>query len=181
MAKLLQDAAATRKRIRLAEEDSKPQGILLNDIIDNQNNVDESAVKTKRVRNEKAKALEEAAKEAAAIANANASKIIYLGHIPDGFFEKEMKKYFAQYGKVLRVKLFRSPKTNRSKGYAFIEFEDHEVAKTASESMQGYFMMERQLVSHVVPKDKIHDGMFKGPKQLKRPDLKKKGDKKIKK
>jgi nucleolar protein 15 len=173
MAKLLQDAAATRKRIRQAtEEESKPAGILLNDIIDNKDGSNDESNKPKRVRNEKLKAKEEAVAAAAALVNANSSKIIYLGHIPDGFCEKEMKKYFAQYGKVLRVKLFRSPKTNRSKGYAFIEFEDYEVARTASESMQGYFMMERQLVSHVVPKEKIHDGMFKGPKQVKKPKKK---------
>lgn len=177
MAKLLQDAAATRKRIRQeSEEDSKPVGILLNDIVDKKDNSD-GIVPVKRVRNEKAKAKEEAARAAAELLNANESKIIYLGHIPDGFFEKEIRKYFAQYGKVLRVKLFRSPKTNRSKGYAFIEFEDHEVAKVASESMQGYMMMERQLVSHVVPKDKIHDGMFKQPKQKQRPNQKKQATK----
>ena len=175
MAKLLQDAAATRKRVRqVLEEDSKPVGILLNDIIDKKDSSD-GTIKVKRVRNEKAKAKEEAERAAAALLNESESKIVYLGHIPDGFYEKEMKKYFAQYGKVLRVKLFRSPKTNRSKGYAFIEFENYEVAKIASESMQGYMMMERQLVSHVVPKEKIHDGMFKQPKQKqKQPVIKKK-------
>lgn len=37
---------------------------------------------------------------------------IYLGHIPHGFYEKEMKGYFSQFGKVTRLRLFRSKKVN---------------------------------------------------------------------
>ncbi|RYH01304.1 hypothetical protein EON65_48495 [archaeon] len=91
-------------------------------------------------------------------------KIIYLGHIPEGFNEKLMRKFFNQYGEVSQIKLFKSLKTGRSKGYAFVEFESPEVAAIASESMNGYFLMERKLVSHVVPADKIHKGMFAKPK-----------------
>lgn len=92
------------------------------------------------------------------------SKIIYLGHLPDGFYEAEMKKYFSQYGKVKQVKLFRSAKTNRSKGYAFLEFLDEGVAEVAAESMNGYLMFQKTLVCHVVPKEKCHSGMFLPPK-----------------
>lgn len=88
------------------------------------------------------------------------SSVIYLGHIPNGFFETEMRKFFIQFGAVKRLKLFRSKKTNNSKGYAFVEFESPQVAEVVSEAMQGYFLMERQLVSHVVPVEKLHKGMF---------------------
>eukprot|EP01031_Cornospumella_fuschlensis_P024220 gene24220-29290_t len=93
-----------------------------------------------------------------------AGRIVYLGHVPEGFNEKLMKKFFNQYGEVTRIKLFKSLKTNRSMGYAFVEFESAEVAAIAAESMNGYFLMERKLVSHVVPADKIHKGMFAKPK-----------------
>lgn len=93
-----------------------------------------------------------------------AGTIIYLGHIPDGFYEPQMDKFFEQFGKVKRVKLFRSKKTNRSRGYAFIEFESAEVASIVAESMNGYFLMERKMVSHVVPPEKVHDKMFAKPK-----------------
>ena len=88
------------------------------------------------------------------------SAVIYLGHIAHGFYEKEMRKFFGQFGKVKRLKLFRSQKSGKSKGYAFIEFEDAEVAGVAAESMHGYFLHERQLVCHVIPLSKIHAGMF---------------------
>lgn len=93
------------------------------------------------------------------------SSVIYLGHIPQGFFEAEMRKFFSQFGLVKRLKLFRSAKTNGSKGYAFIEFESPDIANTVAEAMDGYFIMERQLVSSIIPLEKHHDGMFKTNKK----------------
>ena len=37
---------------------------------------------------------------------------IYLGQIPHGFYENEMKGYFSQFGKITRLKLFRSRKVH---------------------------------------------------------------------
>jgi nucleolar protein 15 len=39
-----------------------------------------------------------------------------------------MKEYFSQYGEVMGIKLARARATNRSKGYAFIQFKYPEVA-----------------------------------------------------
>lgn len=89
-----------------------------------------------------------------------ASNVVYLGHIPHGFFETEMRNFFKQFGTVKRIKLFRSTLSGRSKGYAFVEFEDPEVAKLVSETMNGYFLFERQLKSNLVPLNKINNAMF---------------------
>jgi len=43
--------------------------------------------------------------------------------------EDELKSYFGQYGEVLAVKVARSKKTARSKGYAFVQFKYPEVAQ----------------------------------------------------
>ena len=40
--------------------------------------------------------------------------VIYLGHIPYGFFEEEMRSYFSQFGTVARLKLYRSRKASSS-------------------------------------------------------------------
>lgn len=50
------------------------------------------------------------------------SAVVYLGRIPHGFFEDQIRGYFGQFGDVLRVRLSRSKKTGRSRGYAFVEF-----------------------------------------------------------
>jgi hypothetical protein len=50
------------------------------------------------------------------------SATLYLGHVPHNFYEPAMRAYFGQFGEVQRLRLARSKKTARSKGYAFIEF-----------------------------------------------------------
>lgn len=89
------------------------------------------------------------------------SSVIYLGHIPYGFFETQLRKFFMQFGIVRKLKLFRSPKTGGSRGFAFIQFESPETAQVVSEAMHGYFLHDRQLVSHVIPVAKQHEGMWK--------------------
>jgi len=34
--------------------------------------------------------------------------VIYVGHIPHGFYEQELRGFFSQFGTVTRVKLARS-------------------------------------------------------------------------
>eukprot|EP00746_Dinoflagellata_sp_MGD_P164957 gnl/MRDRNA2_/MRDRNA2_93950_c0_seq1.p1 gnl/MRDRNA2_/MRDRNA2_93950_c0~~gnl/MRDRNA2_/MRDRNA2_93950_c0_seq1.p1 ORF type:complete len:301 (+),score=88.03 gnl/MRDRNA2_/MRDRNA2_93950_c0_seq1:62-964(+) len=87
--------------------------------------------------------------------------VIYLGHIPKGFFEPQMKKYFEQFGTVTRLRLSRSKKSAHSKGYAFIEFEEEDVAQIVAETMSNYLLFGRSLVCHVVPKEKVHPLTFK--------------------
>eukprot|EP01034_Spumella_vulgaris_P035641 gene35641-43946_t len=78
-----------------------------------------------------------------------------------------MRKFFSQFGLVKRIKLFRSAKTGGSKGFAFVEFESSDTASTVAEAMDGYYLLERQIVSHVVPLAKHHEGMFKSSKRVK--------------
>jgi nucleolar protein 15 len=89
------------------------------------------------------------------------SSVIYIGHLPQGFYEVQLKKFFMQFGIVRKLKLFRSAKTGGSRGFAFIQFESPDTAQTVSEAMHGYFLHDRQLVSHVVPVTKQHEGMWK--------------------
>lgn len=56
-----------------------------------------------------------------------------------------MKEYFKQFGVVTRIRIARSKKTGVSKGYAFIEFKEPEVAKIVSETMNNYLMDKRLL------------------------------------
>jgi nucleolar protein 15 len=36
--------------------------------------------------------------------------VVYLGHIPHGFYEEELRGFFSQFGEVSRVKVSRSSK-----------------------------------------------------------------------
>ncbi|VDM48364.1 unnamed protein product [Toxocara canis] len=100
------------------------------------------------------------------------SKVIKISHIPYGFFEQELLKYFRQFGRVRRVRVARSPKasflhcitfialsvkfrhlllvptfsTGNFKGWAFVSFTDVDVAQVAAETMHGYLMFEKRLI-----------------------------------
>ena len=91
------------------------------------------------------------------------SRTIYLGHIPHGFYEKEMEGFFSQFGVVTNLRLSRSKRTGASKGYAFIEFGDAETAVIAAKTMDKYLMHGKQLVAHVVPPETANrPKLFKG-------------------
>lgn len=162
MAKLLHDAASVRKRVREAaaeaEEDDRSPSPL----------VAKAGKKSKVIREEGAPLRKDSTGRSnnsngvgRGSNSAPQQNTIYLGHIPKGFEEKEMRKFFSQFGNVSNLKLFRSARTDASKGYAFIQFDTEECAATVAEAMNGYFLGNRTLVSHVVPTAKMHDGMFK--------------------
>lgn len=81
--------------------------------------------------------------------------VVYVGHIPHGFYEKEMLPYFKQFGKISHIQLCRSKRTGRSKGYAFIQFADAEVAKIAADTMNNYLMFNRKLEAQYLKSDKL--------------------------
>jgi len=87
--------------------------------------------------------------------------VVLLQNIPHGFYEDEMKKYFGQFGLVSRIRLARSERTGRSKGYAFIEFKVPEVAQIAAETMNNYIMFKHVLKTVYIPPDKQTHNYFR--------------------
>ncbi|CAB3997116.1 MKI67 FHA domain-interacting nucleolar phospho -like, partial [Paramuricea clavata] len=88
--------------------------------------------------------------------------VLYVGHIPHGFYEHEMRGFFSQFGTVNRLRLSRSKKTGGSKGYAFVEFACDDVAKIVAETMNNYMMFGRLLKCNVVSPEKIHPRLWVG-------------------
>lgn len=88
--------------------------------------------------------------------------LVYIGHIPHGFYEDEMKNYFKQFGKVTNVKVCRSRTTGNSKGYGYVEFDNPEVAQIAADTMNNYVMFKKRIVTEFVPYEKRPKGLFHG-------------------
>ncbi|XP_014783311.1 MKI67 FHA domain-interacting nucleolar phosphoprotein-like [Octopus bimaculoides] len=106
-------------------------------------------------------------KEFEKFANVESSKVtrrgvVYLGHIPYGFFENQMRAYFSQFGKVTRLRLSRSKRTGKSKGFAFIEFLSGDVAKIVAETMNNYLLFENLLKCRFIPPEEVKLNLFKG-------------------
>lgn len=143
--KILQEEASRQKRVREEEEDQQDVKRSKNDSM-----TKKSSKKGKK--------------------KSGDSCVVYLGHVPHGFYEKEMRNFFQQFGTVVKLKHFRNPKTKRSRGYAFIKFDSPSVAEEVAESMNGYFLHDRKLVCEIVPIDRQHEGMFLPPKRAIVPD-----------
>ena len=67
-------------------------------------------------------------------------RVLYVGSLPHGFYETQMRSYFGQFGDVLRVKVSRNKKTGKSKHYAFVEFKHAEVGEVVAKAMNGYLL-----------------------------------------
>jgi nucleolar protein 15 len=108
-----------------------------------------------------AKTLKKAKQQIAKAEGSGERGVVYLGNIPFGFYEEEMKAFFNQFGTVTRLRMSRSKKTGRSRGYAFIEFKDKEVADIVAETMNNYLMFNRLLKCQVIPAERVHEETFK--------------------
>jgi nucleolar protein 15 len=73
-----------------------------------------------------------------------------------------MKKYFNQFGRVLNLRLSRNKKTGASKHYAFVEFASAEVADIVARTMNNYLMFGHILKCALIPKEQVHENLFKG-------------------
>jgi nucleolar protein 15 len=121
----------------------------------------ESKISLSDLPNKSKKELKEIAKIAMDAVDAEPG-VVYLGHIPHGFYEEEMQAYFSQFGAVNRLRLSRNKKTGKSKHYAFIEFQSKEVAQIVCDTMDNYLLSNHVLKCKMVPKEKIHPSLFKG-------------------
>jgi len=88
--------------------------------------------------------------------------VIYLGRLPHGFYEEQLRGYFSQFGTITRLRLSRNRKTGRSKHYAFLEFDSSSVAKIVCETMNNYLLMGHLLRCEVIPKDEVHPELWVG-------------------
>ncbi|QLQ79686.1 hypothetical protein HG537_0C03340 [Torulaspora globosa] len=94
------------------------------------------------------------------------SSIIYVSRLPHGFHEKELSKYFSQFGDLKEVRLARNRKTGNSRHYGFIEFANKDDAKIAQETMNNYLIMGHLLQVRLLPKGSKIEKLYKYRKRV---------------
>lgn len=63
-------------------------------------------------------------------------KSIYVGNIPFGATEDEIRNMFAQYGEVQSIKFINDRETGRFRGFGFVEMNEED-AKAAITALNG--------------------------------------------
>lgn len=58
-------------------------------------------------------------------------KTVFIGRLPYDVSEVELQKKFSEFGEIEKVRVVRNKVTNRSQGYAFVVFSDHQSSRAA--------------------------------------------------
>ncbi|KAF9448310.1 RNA-binding domain-containing protein [Macrolepiota fuliginosa MF-IS2] len=88
--------------------------------------------------------------------------VVYIGRLPHGFYEEQLKGYFSQFGNITRLRISRNKKTGKCKHYGFIEFDSSSVAQIVAETMDNYLLSGHILKCRVIPKDEVHPELWIG-------------------
>ena len=89
---------------------------------------------------------------------------LYVGNLPFGFYHEALKEYFSQFGKVTKVRVERSKRTGGFKGYAFVEFENTEVAQIAADATNNYIIDKKILKARCITPEDQHVKRLRGRK-----------------
>ncbi|EKM78131.1 hypothetical protein AGABI1DRAFT_121760 [Agaricus bisporus var. burnettii JB137-S8] len=88
--------------------------------------------------------------------------VVYIGRLPHGFYEDQLRGYFSQFGDITRLRISRNKKTGKSKHYGFIEFDSSSVAQIVAETMDNYLLTGHILRCKLIPKDEVHPELWIG-------------------
>ncbi|KAI3327919.1 RNA-binding domain-containing protein [Xylariaceae sp. AK1471] len=88
--------------------------------------------------------------------------VVYIGRIPRGFYEHQMREYFSQFGQVNKIRMSRNKATGQSKHFAFIEFAELGVAEIVAKTMDNYLLSGHILKVKMVPKSQVHEKLWVG-------------------
>ncbi|PGH08269.1 hypothetical protein AJ79_06055 [Helicocarpus griseus UAMH5409] len=88
--------------------------------------------------------------------------VVYVGRVPHGFYEHEMRAYFSQFGTINRLRLSRNRTTGKSKHFAFIEFASSSVAQVVADTMDNYLMFGHIMKCKFLPQESVHPELWKG-------------------
>ncbi len=70
---------------------------------------------------------------------------LYVGNLSFSTTESELREQFEKHGTLASVKVVTDRETGRSRGFAFVEFEDASNARNAQEALDGQQLAGREL------------------------------------
>ena len=86
---------------------------------------------------------------------------IFVGALSFEVTEEELKEKFEEFGRVISAKIIKDRDTGRSKGFAFVEMDNTQEAKTAISSLNGTEINGRKIaVNEAKPREERSGGNF---------------------
>lgn len=87
---------------------------------------------------------------------------IYVGNLPWGVSEEELKSLFGEYGQVNSAQIIMDAYTGKSKGFGFVEMPEKNEAEKAIQALNEYELKGRRIkVNEARPKGDRND---RGPR-----------------
>ena len=83
---------------------------------------------------------------------------IYVGNLSYSSAESDLNEYFAQFGAISEIKLITDRETGRSKGFAFISFDEAADAEKAISEANGAELQGRQIKVNMARDDQRRSG-----------------------
>ena len=86
---------------------------------------------------------------------------LYIGNLPFGTSEEDLKKLFLEAGTVQSVKIVIDPYSGRSRGFGFVEMASKAEAEKAISLLNGKILMDRTLIVNEAKPQKKRGGEFR--------------------
>lgn len=80
---------------------------------------------------------------------ATKSNRLFVGSLPWETTSEQLRSLFERVGEVIDAVVIKDKKTDRSKGYGFVEMKTAALAQMAAQKFNGYELSSRSLVVNV--------------------------------
>ena len=87
---------------------------------------------------------------------------LYVGNLPFGISEDDLRKLFSEAGEVQSVKIVTDTYSGQSRGFGFVEMASKEEAEKAISLVNGKSVMNRTLTVNEARPQKKRGGEFRG-------------------
>jgi RNA recognition motif-containing protein len=87
---------------------------------------------------------------------------LYVGNLPYGVSEEELKKLFSEAGEVQSVKIIVDQYSGRPRGFGFVEMTSKAEAEKAISLLNGKVLTDRTLIVNEARPQKKRGGDFRG-------------------
>ena len=74
---------------------------------------------------------------------------IYVGNLPYGVADEDLREIFSQYGDIDKAKVIMDRESGRSKGFGFVEMTNDAEAEEAVQGLDGFMVQGRSLKVNV--------------------------------